>query len=113
MRTIQQLHDAADKERLKATGLRDEAEKQRLKAQDNMDNPSISMSASNESQKLEEKAAIHDQQATKFLAEATDLEAKALELNRRKNEIQTNTQSEIDRLDREEKSLRGEARGMF
>jgi len=113
MRSIQQLHDAADKERQKADGLRGESQKQRLKAQDSMDNPNIALVAANESQKDEEKAALHDQQAAKLLAEATDLEARALEINRRKNEIQANAQAQIDQLDREEKALRGEARGMF
>ena len=113
MKSIQQLHDTADKARQKAVAFRNEAEKQRLKAQDNIDNPSIAMSASNEAQKLEEKASQHDQEAARIMQETTALEAKALELNRRKNEIQSSTQAEIDRLDREEKTLRGDARGMF
>lgn len=109
MQSIQQLHDAADKERQKATDLRQLAEKNRLKYQDNMADPTISLRYSNEAQKSEERAALHDQEAMKFETKATDLEAKALEINRQKVELQNNSQAQILKLDQEEKKLRGQA----
>ena len=109
MQSIQQLHDAADKERQKASDLRQEADKNRLKSQDNVADMSVSLRYSNVAQKSEEKAAFHDQDAIKFDTKATDLEAKALEINRQKVELQNSSQAQILKLDQEEKKLRGQA----
>lgn len=111
MQSIQDLHDAADKERQKASDLRHEADRNRGKSDNSGDDTQSSLQYLNEAQMNEEKAAQHDQVATKFDAKATDLEAKALELNRQKTEIQNTSQAQIDRLDKEEKKLRGETRG--
>ena len=107
MKTIQLLHDTADKEQAKADNLRGEAEKQRQVAQDNMGDPTVSLRATNEAQKYEQQAAIHDQIAMKASQQAAQLEAKAVELQRRKTEVQTSSQAEIDRLDAEERAIRG------
>ena len=108
MKSIQLLHDTAEKERVKSQGLRKEAEKHRQKAQDNLDNPDVIITENNEAQRNEEKASQHDQEAAALEKEATELEAKALELNRRKNEIQATSQAQMNKLDQEEKMLRGQ-----
>lgn len=107
MHSIQQLHDAADKEREKADSLRREAMKDRQKAEGAMKDPQLSQRYANDGQKNEENAAEHDRVAMKFVAEATDLEAKAIELSRQKNEIKNSSRSQINKLDQEEKQLRG------
>jgi len=107
MRTIQQLQDAADKERSKAEALRAEAKKNQLFAADNMADPNVSSRYANIAQKDNQKAAQHDQSATKYDLEKTQLEARAVELNRRKTEIQDVSQSQINKLDQEERAIRG------
>jgi hypothetical protein len=108
MRSIKLLHDTANKERRKSEDLRHEATKNRLKAVETIEDQPLSLQYTNEAQKNEEKAAQHDNTAMNLENEAIALEAKALELNRKKNEIQASSQAEIVKLDKEEKSLRGE-----
>ncbi|HEY8886140.1 MAG TPA: hypothetical protein VIM31_01420 [Candidatus Microsaccharimonas sp.] len=107
MRSIQQLQGAANKERQKAEGLRHEAQKSRQKSQDNMADAEIYGRYALDAQKHEEKAAEHDQIAIKFEAEMVNLEAHAVELNKRKTEIQSSSQAQIEKLDQEERMLRG------
>lgn len=107
MQTIRELHDAADKERVKADSFRKEAEKYQSKANDNMADPAVSQRYINDRQSFEQKASVHDQAAMKFETKATELETQAVELNRQKTEIQTTSQSQIDKLDAEEQMLRG------
>jgi hypothetical protein len=107
MKSIKQLHDAAHNERQKADDLRKEAGKDHLKAHGAMADPQVSQRYANDAQKYDEKASLHDLEAAKFDAEATGLEMRVLELNREKNEILTSSQAHIDRIDSEEKRLRG------
>jgi hypothetical protein len=113
MKSIQQLHEAAAQETAKADDLRNDADKHRQKAQDNADNPQIMMDENNQAQKSEEKASVHDQAAATFNKEATDLEAKAMEISHQKDAIQASSQAQIEKLEQEEKMLRGETRGMI
>ena len=108
MRNIQQLQDGAAKEHQKADSLRNDAEKNRQRADDSADAPQVAQPFANTAQKYETKAAEHDQAAMKLEEEAKQLEAKAIDLNRQKNEISIASQAQIDRLDAEERALRGQ-----
>lgn len=107
MQSIKQLHDAAIRERQKAEDLRREGTRDLIKAQDAIGDPQVSQQYANNAQKYDEKAALRDQEATKFDAEAAALEIRILELTRQKNEIQSTSLVNIARIESEEKSLRG------
>lgn len=107
MKSIKQLQDAARNERQKADDLRKEAVRDHEKAQSAMADPQVSQRYSSDAQKYDEKASLHDQEATKFDTEATVLGMRILELNREKNDIQSSSQAHIERIDSEEKRIRG------
>ena len=110
MRSVLQLRDTASKERVRADSLRKEAQKHRDKInslQMNTD-PKISQAEMNEAQKLEERAAQHDQTALQMEQEAATLESQALEIERKEQELQVSTQATIDKLEGQKKALRGE-----
>lgn len=113
MKSIQQLHHEADHERQKAADLRTEAERYRRRAQDTATDPSAAQSEITIAQQNEDKALLREQEANEFDRQALLLEVKLQDIVRRKNEIQTNSQAEIDRLEQEERALRGDARGFF
>jgi len=109
MKSIQSIRDTADKARTKANEFRVLAEKTRLQSNDYLpDEPARAQKMLNEAQQYEDRASQHEQEIASLEVEATDLEAKVTELNRRKTEVQATMQAEIDRLDLEEKALRGE-----
>jgi len=109
MKSIQSIRDTADKSRAKADSLRDMAERKRAQSNDYVpDEPARVQQLMNEAQQYENQASALEQEVAGLEVEATDLEAKIADINRRKTEVQTTMQAEIDRLDLEEKTLRGE-----
>lgn len=115
MRSIQQLRDAIKKEQDKANGLRNDAQKHRDKAMGydpSSEQPRI-ISENDAAQKLDEQAATHDQLVQEFQAEITRLEQKALELERKKQDLIAAKQAQVDQIDAEEKMIRGETRTLL
>ncbi|MDB5162326.1 MAG: hypothetical protein JWM52_834 [Candidatus Saccharibacteria bacterium] len=110
MQTAKSLRDAATKEQQKANDLRKEAETHRDKAANYSltDDPKLPIAESEQAQKADEKATLHDQAANQFIQQASDFESKAIEKERLKQDTQVAMQSQIDRLDAEAKKLRGE-----
>ncbi len=110
MQTAKSLRDAATSEQQKAIDLRKQAETHRNKASSFSlaDDSKLPMAESEQAQKAEEKAVQHDQAANQFIQQAADLESKAIEKERLKQDTQLAMQSKIDQLDAEAKKLRGE-----
>jgi hypothetical protein len=109
MRSILDLHSASTKAHQKADAFRSEAEKNHLKARAFIDDPKSFQQHENNAQKYEEKAVICDQEGMKCDTEAMTMEARVFEINRQKNEIRNTSQAQIERLENEEKMLRGES----
>jgi len=113
MKTIQSLQATIDKDREKAASLRDQAGKQRLKADGYPDDPTTSQRYHDEAQRFEAEAIALDRDIVSAEAELTTLETQLADLERKKNDLIATKQAEIDRLETEAQTIRGDIHPFF
>jgi len=113
MKTIQSLQASIGKDREKAANLRDQAERQRLKANGYPDDPTTSQRYHDEAQRFETSAIALDQAIVGAESELTTLEAQLADLEKRKNDLIAAKQAEIDRLETEAQTIRGDIHPFF
>lgn len=110
MKSVKDLQKAADLERQKAEAERNAAQTHRDTASGYSlkDDPRVPMKENQEAQSADERAQEHEKAANALMQEATTIQEQTVAIEREKQEKQQRLQDEIDQLDAQAKSLRGE-----